>query len=630
MRKLCFLFLFVFFQPLTAQAVNDVYVIHLTLDGMRYDVVKKNLEQLNLPTLKKYFVDEGVFFENAYTVFPTVSTPAYISFVTGLGPADSGVPFLEWFDRSKKRSIGYLTWRGYLAMNRDFWNRRALLNPDNPEMNPPTTLFERLNGEETYALYTPFRRGAKRVFPRRIPVRATLNAFVTHNELALDRHAWKKILKKFSGPIEKTPRFTFVGLYSSDYIGHKQGTEAGYFAPLLVELDQSLQKLISLLQKKGILEKTYIVITSDHGMHPTGNFFALEKLFWSKGLRLKPDNPRVKDFDLYVSNRGVSSTFIYARGEEGWSDLPNEAWLRHFPTRRKSIDLIDFLLKQEPVDWVAARNGNGHVKIYTHDGREGTLKTFRINGQRFYSYSYSAEKGTDPFGYASDPSLKPLLNGEPFHFSVWGEKTAATERPDAVVQVADLFDDVRTGDILVVNKNGWTFRTEKKGSHGSLNQEDMHIPLLIHGPGLKSSDPKRFIRSLDLYPTYLSWFGLPFDPTESSGRDIIDRTQDPDCKKCTESQVLAKIEKIFSDHPSLEKMINEEEFIASIRKSVKNVPAIFEAAQAEEKFRHRTLQKIISLEKKQSGSFGWEKERLLERERSRLLRMQDVRKALEP
>ncbi len=624
-RKILFIILFLGLS-LPARATNDIYVIQLVLDGLRYDVMQRNLEQGQLPTLQKHFVQEGTAFKNAYTIFPTVSTPAYISFVTGLGPADSGVPFLEWFDRMEQKTTNYLTVNGLLAVNRDFWSHRALLNPDRQEENSDTTLFERLAPEKTLALYTPFRRGAKEVFPKGVPWKMAWSAFVTHSGPAIDRHAMQKLLKEFRAPVAKLPRFSFVGLYGSDYIGHHKGPEALALDEGLTKFDAELGQLIAVLQEKGIWDKTYIVITSDHGMHLTGKYFKLVENLWHDNFRVKPKNPKIKDADLHVVNRGVSSTLIYARGEKGWKELPDVDWLRRFPTRRGPKDLIAWLLAQKPTDWIAVRNGDNNIKLFTADGREGTLKTFRIDGKRFYSYTYDATKGIDPFGYATNANLKKRLDGTPFDASVWGEETFATARPDAVVQVASFFEDIRTGDILLVNKEGWSFRTAKIGSHGSLNQEDMHVPLLVRTPSASVFDHDKFIRSVDLYPTYLEWFGLPFAATESMGHSLSDHSP-----RTTEQQkALAVVEAVFIDQPPFNKMIDEWGFVSSFRKQTPHFTALLGAAKEEAQFRNRTVQKLFSLERAGNKSFTWEKERMLHKEMWRLMRMQDICKALDP
>src|SRR3989338_7863845 len=148
-----------------AHALNDVYVIHFVLDGARYDILNEAVQKGELPFIQKTFFENGTVFENALTAFPTVSTPGYIAFATGLSTGNSGIFFLEWFDRTKRKVVGYLTLKSYNRVNTDLINRMALLDPNVKTLYPPTTLFEKLKPHPTAAVYTHFRQGASIATP---------------------------------------------------------------------------------------------------------------------------------------------------------------------------------------------------------------------------------------------------------------------------------------------------------------------------------------------------------------------------------------------------------------------------------------------------------------------------------
>ncbi|MDO8493775.1 MAG: alkaline phosphatase family protein, partial [Deltaproteobacteria bacterium] len=165
-------------------ALNDVYVIHFVLDGARYDVLHKYVENGSLPNLKKHFLENGVVFDQALTTFPTVSSSGYASYITGLSAGNSGIFFLEWFDRESQKPIGYLTNSGAKRINDDMTNQ--------------PTLFERLSASPTAAVYTPYNRGAKIITPAKLPFRGIWNGLVAKNGAALNHLAMEEVHTLFA------------------------------------------------------------------------------------------------------------------------------------------------------------------------------------------------------------------------------------------------------------------------------------------------------------------------------------------------------------------------------------------------------------------------------------------------
>ncbi len=476
-------------------AINDVYVIHFVLDGARYDVLNEEIQKGELPFIQKTFFEKGAVFEKTLTVFPTVSTPGYISFVTGLGTGNSGIFFLEWFDRTDRKVVGYLTLGGYKRPNIDLLNRLALLNPDVGTLYPPTTLFEKLAPTPSAAIYTHFRQGASIALPKKFPLAAIWNSAIAKNGLALDRLAFQSLKKVFSKPEGTLPRYNLVALYGADFYGHKTGAASDEIRWTLKQFDTLLENFADRLQKRGLLDKTYFIVSSDHGMHDAGKLFKLKHLLWNT-----LQNKKV----AYAGNRGVSSTFLYFPGEKGWEDVPTLERLRHFPGKNKRIDLIELIRKQNAVEWLAVRDGVDCVRIYNKEG-EGIITRIPNGDDPLFAYRYREK---DPLGYATNPKLKPMLTDKSFDAQIWEKKTIAEPLPNAVVALGNLFADPRVGDILVVLEDPRGFRRVKAGTHGSLSQSDMHIPLLIAGPTV----PKGiygFAKGVDIFPTVLSWFGLP-------------------------------------------------------------------------------------------------------------------------
>jgi len=94
----------------------------------------------------------------------------------------------------------------------------------------------------------------------------------------------------------------------------------------------------------------------------------------------------------------------------------------------------------------------------------------------------------------------------------WLEYTWDAAFPDACVQLLDQFRSRRTGDLVVIGREGWDFRKrfeipEHKSGHGSLIRVHMQVPVWSSAPGLTGP-----IRTVDLFPAILEWLGEPVPP----------------------------------------------------------------------------------------------------------------------
>jgi hypothetical protein len=103
----------------------------------------------------------------------------------------------------------------------------------------------------------------------------------------------------------------------------------------------------------------------------------------------------------------------------------------------------------------------------------------------------------------------PLLLGGPLNLADadWLERTWDAAYPDACVQLLDQFRAERTGDLIVVAREGYDLRQrfevpEHKSGHGSLFRSHMQVPVWANVPA-----PIGPIRTVDLFPGILEWLG---------------------------------------------------------------------------------------------------------------------------
>jgi len=82
------------------------------------------------------------------------------------------------------------------------------------------------------------------------------------------------------------------------------------------------------------------------------------------------------------------------------------------------------------------------------------------------------------------------------------------------------FRSPRAGDMIVFAAPGWDFGGTHKGGHGGIRaEEDMHVPLLLAGPGVPHTRVD-VARTVDLAPTLLQLLGKPV-PKDYDGQSLL-------------------------------------------------------------------------------------------------------------
>ena len=97
----------------------------------------------------------------------------------------------------------------------------------------------------------------------------------------------------------------------------------------------------------------------------------------------------------------------------------------------------------------------------------------------------------------------------------WLDRSWDGSYPDAPFHIMDQFRTRRSGDLLVIAREGYDFRgrfeiPEHRAGHGSLIRAHMQTPVWSSRP-----IPDQPLRTVDLFPSMLEWLGL----TPPSGID---------------------------------------------------------------------------------------------------------------
>ena len=207
-----------------------------------------------------------------------------------------------------------------------------------------------------------------------------------------------------------------------------------------------------------------------------------------------------------VSGNGMSHLYFKDRynGRESISKSQNGWGKRLAFERLDQLGVIQPLLDIEGLAFVAGQSADGAIIV---QGRNGVGKISCEDG----TFSYRVQ-GEDPLGY-----------GTPYHRLSSREaliQTYESTYPDGLVQLWQIFQGDRTGDLVLSAHPGYDLRAryefpEHHATHGALNAEHMFVPLAINLP--IQTD---FIRTVDLYPTVLSQFGRVINSSQIDGHVV--------------------------------------------------------------------------------------------------------------
>ncbi|MFN8651404.1 MAG: alkaline phosphatase family protein [Gemmatimonadales bacterium] len=455
-------------------------VVLLLVDGLRPDVAEAALGRGELPALAAMTKDAGV--ARGVTVFPSTTSVAYLPFLTGCTPGHCNVPSIRWLERTRYAG--------------KWWRERQLVRSycgyqagclDGDVTAGIRTIFELV--PDSLGIFTPVAKG---LTPERDPSKherkfwgAVAHYLLWHqpSDDAVSRHLLRGI--------DRGWRFIFAQFPAVDGYTHQSTPDGEKVLEALRKVDRTVATMRERLAARGELEDTLIVMVSDHGASVVKTHLDLADWFRAQGVKTM-SHPVVWERNPHaaVMIAGNGSALVYATpGMPRPSRYPL-ARLREPGAFGVPADLVHRLVAEEAVAFVAAEERPGTVRVASLAGEA----LVRRDGERI-TYQRA---GGDPLAVGRDATLTP---------AEWLEASWDGPYPDACVQLLDQFRAERTGDLIVIAKEGYDFRKrfevpEHKSGHGSLIQAHMQIPVWTSVPG-----PGTPVRSVDLFPAMLEWLG---------------------------------------------------------------------------------------------------------------------------
>lgn len=521
--------------------VPDRPVLLILCDGVQ----KARFEELRLagrlPHIQRYLVEGGVEVRRATTVMPSITYAVIATLLTGRTPGHHGIVDNAYFDRHKLTYRDFESVHNYTHVVDDFQDR---------------TIYEMAPDRYGVSILLPHDRGAQRSFNNVIRVGA---AWFLHMMEEVDYLTTLRIdqLVCEANRCGRWPDLIVAYYPAADDVGHRRGADSAAYAKTLVNHDVQVGRLMRFLECNNLLDRYAVVWVTDHGQTVCRNGIQAGRLFrehlgipcvdsqydeddshdagrieyflrlrymmapYDKDTRRYADRVRFfRDKHCVIVPGGKRKLSVHLRiDHDDWSKRPTYAQIQSFhasPGGRFS----DRLLREESVGLVLVRDGEDSVHVFGKGGH-GTIVRTRAGGRS--EYAYRVVEGADPLGYQDHPLAARLVGGPSQPGLTWQGATYETPHPDVVGQAVEMFDHYRTGDLVVLSAAGWCFDPAQAGNHGSIDADDMRVPMFFRGPNLPAGAWIDTARTLDIAPTVLSLMEVvPFTASGPlPGRDLL-------------------------------------------------------------------------------------------------------------
>jgi len=462
------------------------------IDGVNHRVFNKMLAEGQLPDIEQYLVRRGCIVDQAVTAAPSITYAITATFATGVLPGHHGVLGNKIFDRDRLLLIDYNTIETYHDIDLDY--------------HVPN-IYEILDDTFSVTIQTPLTRGAY----YRIDNWATSGTcwFFGWYE-TVDRWVARRfsLIGQTARKAKQWPGFIFAYMPATDEIGHRCGAGSQRYRDSLANVDRQIGHICRALQRNNLLEETFLVMVVDHGMadcEKEHNLDLKKLLEQSFHLRLAMSGPNRKAsftersryfrrFDGVLTDGSGRCVALHLKNGPDWSKAAGPEQI---------TPIANFLGDNAGIALVAYRRTNGIV-VQNRLGRgliqrQGSPAAMLDQKQ----YSYRVIDGGDPLGYNEGLYKNEVLSGEFHTAGTWLKETARSGYPDLPVQIMEMFDSRRAGDIVIFAAQGWNFDKHLIGGHGGVSPEDMLVPMIFAGPGIAPGSHIDTACVVDVAPTVI-------------------------------------------------------------------------------------------------------------------------------
>jgi arylsulfatase A-like enzyme len=451
------------------------HVVVVVWDGMRPDFVR----QQNCPTLFQ-LARQGVFFKNHHPVYISTTEVNGTALATGMYPEESGIignkEFRPAIDARKQVHTETLA---TVRAGDKFANLHYLAYPTIEELlhldgkktviagaKPVVFLHDRSERDkqsENIVLYA----GSTLPGAQAEELSRSLGQFPAEDVIGIARDRWttKALVDKLWA--KDVPAFSLLWMSEPDFSQHETGPGSPESLKAIKSSDDNLGLVLRTLEKKGIREKTDVIVVSDHAFSTIAQNVDVASVLKAHGFNAFREFPtgEIPDDAIMVIGNG-GSVFLYLHHR----DQKLVARIAHF---LQTQAFAGVLFCREPVDGTFRL---GDAKINSADAPDIVLSlhwTDEMNGAGVQGLI-----GSDYYEYGPPQGMHGSLSPSDMH------NTCIAQGPDFRKGVQDYLP---TGNIDIAPTIAWILGVEPKHRFSG---RVMKEALAQAGPMITSFEPR--------------------------------------------------------------------------------------------------------------------------------------------
>ena len=90
-----------------------------------------------------------------------------------------------------------------------------------------------------------------------------------------------------------------------------------------------------------------------------------------------------------------------------------------------------------------------------------------------------------------------------------------------LLQRIDLLSEQRSLAVIITADHGEAISPNFRGHGGDVKEHNVHIPLIVRGPGIQPGSSNQIVSLVDVFPTIMGWTKTP-GPNDIDGRDLVE------------------------------------------------------------------------------------------------------------
>ncbi|MFC1632814.1 alkaline phosphatase family protein [Patescibacteria group bacterium] len=380
--------------------------IIMLIDGVPADEMERLMSEGELPIIAK-LKNEGTYFKDCITSFPSLTGPSHVPFYLDKHPSDIDFTGHNQFDRINQEHENYL--KNYRLFPKKLKKLKTIYS----EFADPVSVAEPVGKYEASYIRNPF------------GLLGWMGVPWINNAYALwqTRQQYKEGRDLITTWLHDTDAYQHI---------HKKPQA---FIKSLKQIDKFLAKFT-----EEIDDDTNIVLVTDHGMEPAkwGRSTLVEMMRY-KGINAS--NSRV-----YLDGGGMIQLFL-KYPKKSWSYKPTIDELRNWPTKQGPWNLLDFI-GQHPETEFAMAGDEEHTYI---ESRYGSA-VIKEEGDKLL---YKPTRGNDLFGYKYDKIAHEAV-GRPISFAESLALTVKTNYPDAIYQAHMAMQAPSVANVIITITAGYS------------------------------------------------------------------------------------------------------------------------------------------------------------------------------